>query len=86
MFYHVTYAFQSEFTLYICLNIKELLAQSRLQILSLSDCNWIRTQNHLVRKRTLNHLAILTFGQVGQMTECSFTNEVVLGSSPVAVT
>ena len=23
------------------------------------DCNWIRTQNHLVRKRTLNHLAKL---------------------------
>ena len=26
-------------------------------ISSLSDCNWTRTQNHLVRKRTLNHLA-----------------------------
>ena len=25
----------------------------------LSDCNWTRTQNHLVRKRTLNHLAKL---------------------------
>ena len=24
----------------------------------LSDCNWARTQNHLVCKRTLNHLAI----------------------------
>ena len=23
----------------------------------LSDCNWTRTQNHLVLKRTLNHLA-----------------------------
>ena len=22
-----------------------------------SDCNWTRTQNHLVLKRTLNHLA-----------------------------
>ena len=21
------------------------------------DCNWTRTKNHLVRKRTLNHLA-----------------------------
>ena len=31
-----------------------------------SYCNWIRTQNHLVRKRTLN--------QFGQMVECSFTN------------
>ena len=24
------------------------------------DCNWTRTHNHLVRKRTLNHLAKLT--------------------------
>ena len=26
---------------------------------SLSDCNWTRTHNHLVLKRTLNHLAKL---------------------------
>ena len=38
--YHVTYAFQSEFTLYSCLNLKELLAQSRREIWSLSDC-WV---------------------------------------------
>ena len=30
--YHVTYAFQSESTLYSCLNVKELLAQSRREI------------------------------------------------------
>ena len=30
---------------YICINIY--------------DCNWIRTHNHLVHKRTLNHLAKL---------------------------
>ena len=29
---HVTYAFQSESTLYICLNVKELLARSRHEI------------------------------------------------------
>ena len=29
---HVTYAFQSESTLYICLNVKELLARSRREI------------------------------------------------------
>ena len=57
--YRVTYAFQSESTLYICLNVKELLAQSRREIWSLSDCNWTRTHNQLVRKRTLNHLAKL---------------------------
>ena len=42
--YHVTYAFQSESTLYCCLNVKELLARSRREILILSDCNWTRTQ------------------------------------------
>ena len=30
--YHVTYAFQSESTLYSCLNVKVLLAQSRREI------------------------------------------------------
>ena len=29
---HVTYAFQSESTLYSCLNVKELLAPSRREI------------------------------------------------------
>ena len=56
---HVSYAFQSESTLYSCLNIKELLAQNRRQIWSLSDCNWTQTHNHLVRKRTLDNLAKL---------------------------
>ena len=31
-FYHVTYAFQSESTLYICLNVRELLARNRRDI------------------------------------------------------
>ena len=52
-FYHVTYAFHS------CLNIKELLAQNRRNIWSLSDCNGTWADNHLVRTRTLNHLAKL---------------------------
>ena len=30
--YHVTYAFLSEFTLYNCLNVKELLARNRRDI------------------------------------------------------
>ena len=55
---HVTYAFQSESILYSYLNVKELLARSRLEIwLRLRDCNWIRTQNHLIRKRTKASLA-----------------------------
>ena len=57
--YHITYAFQSESTLYGCLNVKELLAQNRREIWRLSECNWTRTHNHLLRKRTLNRLAKL---------------------------
>ena len=57
---HFTYAFQSESTLYSCLNFKELLARSRREIWRWSDCNWTQTQNHLVLKRTLSHSAKLT--------------------------
>ena len=56
---HVTYAFQRESTIYSCLNVKKLLAQSRREIWSLGDCNWTRTHNHLVNKRKLNDLAKL---------------------------
>ena len=58
-FYHVTYEFESESTLYSRLNVKKLIARSRRHIWRLSDCNGTRTHNHLVRKRTLNHLAKL---------------------------
>ena len=57
---HVTYTFQSESTLYICLNGKELLAQNRCYIWSLSDCKGTRTHNNLVHKWTLKRLAKLT--------------------------
>ena len=57
--YQVTYAFQSESTLYSCLNVKDLLAWNRHKIRSLSDCTWTQTHNHLVHKRTLNHFAKL---------------------------
>ena len=43
----------------VCLNDKELLARSRHEIWSLSDCNWTQTHNRLVHKRTINHLAKL---------------------------
>ena len=49
--YYITYAFQSESTLYSCLNIKELLARSMREISSLWDYNGTQTHNHLVRKR-----------------------------------
>ena len=57
--YHVTYAFQSESTLYICLNVKKLLARNKRNIWSLSDWNRTWTHNHLVCKWTLNYLAKL---------------------------
>ena len=66
------YPFQSESTLCSFLNIKECLAWIRWEIWSLSDWNWTRTHNHVVRKQTLNHLAKLAL--------------VIVGSSPVAVT
>ena len=62
--YHAMYSFQNESTLYICLNVKELLARNRHHIWSLSDCNGTRTHNYLVPKQTLNHLAILANGSL----------------------
>ena len=50
---------QIESAPYSCLNVKEPLARNRRDILCLSDSNGIRTHNHLVCKRTLNHLAKL---------------------------
>ena len=43
------------------INIKELFARNRRDIYSLRDSSRIQTHNHLVRKRTLNHLAKLAF-------------------------
>ena len=40
--YHVTYSFHCESTLHSCLNVKELIAQSRRHIWRLSDCNGTR--------------------------------------------
>ena len=59
------------------------------QMAFIGDCNGIQTHNHLVRKRTLNHLAKLTkFGTWGllrarssltfrQSVECRFTLNLV---------
>ena len=66
--HHVTYTFQSESTVYICLDVKEHLARSRCEIWSLSDCNWTWSHSHLVHKLTLNHLPKWL------MIECSFMN------------
>ena len=40
---HVTYGFQSESTLYSCLNVKELFARNRRNIWSLSDSDGMQT-------------------------------------------
>ena len=45
----------------VCMNIREPLARSRRYICRLIDSYGIRTNNHLVRKRTLNHLAKLAY-------------------------
>ena len=68
--YHATYAFYVLEWIYTVQvpECRELLARKRRDILSLSDCNRIRTLNHLIRKWTLNHLAKLA------MVECSFTS------------
>ena len=55
----VIYAFQSESTLFSYLNFKELIAWKSYDIWSLSD-NMIWTQNQLVCKQILYHLARLT--------------------------
>ena len=39
---HVTYVFQSESTLYSCMNVKEFLAGNKRDICSLSDSKGIR--------------------------------------------
>ena len=46
--------------------VKEFLAQDRRDIWKLTDFNGTRTNNHLHRKRRINHLV--------QMGECSLTN------------
>ena len=55
--YHITWAFQSESSIYSCLKVKELLALNKREILTLSDCSATRTHHHLVCQQTHNHLA-----------------------------
>ena len=45
----------------LCNNYRPICLLSNISKLieKLIDCNWTQTQNHLVRKRTLNHLAKL---------------------------
>ena len=54
-YYHVTYAYQSDFTVYSCPKFKELFARNRRDIWNLSDSSAIRTHSHLLRKQTPSH-------------------------------
>ena len=82
--YHVTYPFQGEFTLFSCLNVKELFARNRPDICRLCDYNEIsiilHSHNHLDRKQTRNHWASLA----KWLSVCLWTKWV--GFSSVAVT
>ena len=60
----------------VCLNVKEHLARSRRLFWNSNDSNQIQTLNHLVRKRTLNHLAKLIWLNgwvfVNELSGCRF--------------
>ena len=70
---HPTCAFQCEFILHSCSNVKEVLARNRLDIWSLSDSNKIWTHNHLGHKRTLNCTSLVKWLSVRFWTNgCGF--------------
>ena len=59
--YHLMWLFNSESTLYFCLNVKDILAQKKKRdIWNLSERNGTRTQNQLFHQETLNHYAKVT--------------------------
>ena len=60
--YHVTYEFRVNPHSIVCLNVKNLLHEAGAISEVLNDSNGTQTQDHSVRKRTLNN------------HECSFTN------------
>ena len=51
---------QSQTALCNCLDVNKLIARNRHDILNLSDWHGTRTQNHLIRKLTFNHIVIQT--------------------------
>ena len=71
-YYHVTYEFQNESTLYSLPEYQGTLSQSRPHIWSLSDSNLIRIHHHLVRKQTLNHLCQTGWVFIYKLSGCGF--------------
>ena len=53
--YHVTYAFQSESTISSCLNVKELLAQNKHDIWSLSDSIGDSVRDMMITYSQMSH-------------------------------
>ena len=82
--YHVTYLFQSESTLYSCLNVKELLAQNRCKIWSLSDCSGIQTHNHLVCKWTLNQWFVYKLSGCRFVSHCCYVRKCLFLSAMIS--
>ena len=71
--HYVTYSFQSESTLYSCLNPKKLLVQNRRNIWSSIDCNETRTHNHLVQKGSRWNWSVwLSWVFVFKLSGCGF--------------
>ena len=79
---HVICMLKSEFTLYICLNGKQILTRKRLYIWLLSDCNGSRTHNHLVCKLTVIHLGKLTKWLSWIVSSYLYVRLTVYSSSP----
>ena len=79
---HVTYPFRSESTPYSCLNVKELLARSSYEIWSLSYCNGIRTQNHLVHRPVWSDGWVFIYELSGSGFESSCFSMLLQGKYP----
>ena len=77
--YHVIYAFYSNSTLCSCLNVKELLARNRRDILNLSNCNGNWFHNHLLHKWTMNHLAPLETHKINLLFSCERWTSTKIG-------
>ena len=75
--YQVTYMFQSKSTLSSCLNVKNPLLGTGA-ILSLSDCNEIRTRNHLVCKPVWLNDCVFVYElrRCGFESRCSHVNSI----------
>ena len=92
---HVTYAFRTKSTLYSSPNVEESLARSSREVWNLSDCNYTRSQNHLVGNPTMNydafdcvfltcHVHAYAFESESTPYSCLIVNELVVpGTSEI---